>query len=319
MTHSNDLCDFIDGVAKSIGKNFPLLERFGDPDLKHLICCCQKYRETTASSAFDLASVVELSYRVAKSYQKSPTSLDYSGGGLNREKFLRLMRFVGRVRTCYHTFLEAAGRFPSFQQIDLIFDVPLATASRVPASLKIPFPKDIEGFPEASKMNSKKIADIRSRYDDLCDKKLHVHAEIGFLFRLLTEEGNLSRIFPYIGISKLSCFLCHHMLIGVGIFQSRGSHGVLETQWTLPRSFELNPHYREIISSSFLKLQTRITEDSRSFRMTRLNRKPQSEAVVSDCISLSAKVELAARMEPLAKAREDQAEAAFWERHDSKR
>lgn len=229
------------------------------------------------------------------------------------------MRFVGRAKTSYNTFLEAAFRFPSFQEIDLILETPLVTESRVPGNLKAPFPEDIRDSREASEMKPKKIADMRARYDDLCARRLHVHAEISLLFHLLRKGSTLSKVVPYIGISKQSCFLCHHMLLGVGIFRNRGCHGVLETQWTLPQSFRLNSDHSERVFLSFMKLQERVTEESKILQKTRLDRRPQSEAIVSDWISMEDRLELAGRMEATAKIREDQAEAIFWEKQDSKK
>ncbi len=256
---------------------------------------------------------------MASSYKRSPELLQYNTGKLDRSKLLRLMSFVGRTRTSYHTFLEAAFRFPSFQKIELILVPHVATESRVTGTLKIPFPEDIKDSHQASEMKAKNIADIIARYDELCAKRLHVHAEIGLLFHLLRQGCTLSNMFPYIGISKQSCFLCHHMLLGVGIFRNRACHGVLETQWTLPRSFELSSDYSERVFLSFLKLQTLMTKKSKILKKTRMNRRPQSEAVVSDCISMDDRRELAARMEASAQIREDQWEAGFWERQDQKK
>lgn len=228
------------------------------------------------------------------------------------------MRFVGRTKTSYHTFVEAAFRFPSFQKIGLLFETSLVTESRVPVNLKVPFPKGIKDSLEASEIKPKSIADMRARYHDLCAKRLHVHAEIGLFFYLLRKGASLSRVFPYIGISKQSCFLCHHILLGVGLFRNRGCHGVLETQWTLPRSFGLSSDHSERIYLSFMMLQKLVTEKSKTIKKTRLDRKPQSEAIVSDWISMDDRLELAARMEANAKMREDEAEAIFWETQDSK-
>lgn len=208
--------------------------------MRKLVLSCRDYR-AEVSSASKLRSIVELSYSVARSYNKTPTLLEYSAERLDREKLLRLIRFVGRTKTSYHTFLEAASWFPSFQEICLIFVPPFAAESKVPKHLRIPIPEDMETCYKASKIKAKKIADIRARYDELCAKRLHVHAEIGLLFYLLRRGSTLSRLFNYIGISKQSCFLCHHMLLGIEIFQNRGCHGVLETQWTLPSSFWLDP------------------------------------------------------------------------------
>ena len=124
----------------------------------------------------------------------------------------------------------------------------VATESRVTGTLKIPFPEDMKDSHQASEMKAKNIADVIARYDELCAKRLHVHAEIGLLFHLLRQGWPLSYILHHIGVSKQSCFLCHHMLLGVYLFRNRGCLGVLETQWTLPRSFELSSDYSERIS-----------------------------------------------------------------------
>ncbi len=282
--------------------------------MRKLINLCRTYREQTSSTS-ELKSIVESSYSIASAYKKRPKRLRYDGGKLDRPRLFRLMRFVGRARTSYHTFLAAAFRFPSFQKIELILVPPVATESRVTGTLKIPLPEDIKDCHEASE-TAKNIADIIARYDELCGKPLHVHAEIGLLFHLLRQGFTFSKVYPYIGISKQSCFLCNHILLDVGIFRNRGCHGDLETQWTLPRSFELSSEHSERIFLSFLKLQTLVSEKSKILKKTRMKRKLKSEAVVSDCISMDDRLELAARMEISAQIREDQWDAGFWERQD---
>lgn len=286
--------------------------------MNKLVHLCRDHNERTSSDS-ELGLIAEMSYSVARSYTKSPARLDCSKGELDGSKILRLMRLVGRIRTCYYTFLEVAFRFPSFQEVDLVCTAPSTLESRVPKSLRIPFPEDLKKFHGASDESVKKSAKIIARYNALCAKRLHVHAEIGLLFHLLEKGSNLSRVFPYIGISKRSCFLCHHMLLGVDVFENRGCHGVLETQWTLPRSFELSSNYGERVFVSFLKLQKLVTERSRTLKTTRINRRPQSEGLVSDWISMKDKLEVAARMEANARTRENQEEALFWESQDDSR
>ena len=62
-----------------------------------------------------------------------------------------------------------------------------------------------------------------------------------------------------------------------------------------------------------------MTAKSKVLKKTRMNRRPQSEAVVSDWISMDDRRELAARMEASAQIREDQWEAGFREKQDQKR
>lgn len=318
LTHLSDLCNYINKTFRSISTHDIAAAGFKDGDLNKLVHLCRDHNERTSSDS-ELGLIAEMSYSVARSYTKSPARLDCSRGELDGSKILHLMRLVGRIRTCYYTFLEVAFRFPSFQEIDLVCTAPSTLESRVPKSLRIPFPEDLKKYHGASDESVKKMAKIIARYNALCAKRLHVHAEIGLLFHLLGKGSNLSRVFPYIGISKLSCFLCHHMLLGVNIFENRGCHGVLETQWTLPRSFELSSGYSERVLVSFLKLQKLVTGRSRTLKTTRINRRLQSEGLVSDWISMNDRLEFAARMEANARTREDQDEALFWESQDDSR
>ena len=315
MTHLSDLCGYIKKVLRSNSTHDIAAEGFKDGDLSRLVQLCQGHWGRTSSGP-QLKIIAELSYSVARSYNKSSALSEHTIGEFDRLKLLRLIRFVGRIRTCYETFLEAAVQFPSFQQFELIFIAPSTLASRVPRMSRIRFPEDFEGSHGTSVKN---MANMKARYEALCAKRLHVHAEIGLLFHLLGNGSDLARAFRYIGISKLSCFLCHHMLLGVGIFRNRGCHGVLETQWTLPRSFDLNSDYCERVFSSFMKLQIIITKRSKTLKKTRIDRKPQSQALVSDRISMNDRLELAARMEFNSKVREDEDEARFWEMHDTPR
>lgn len=41
-------------------------------------------------------------------------------------------------------------------------------------------------------------------------------------------------LFPYLGCSKLSCFMCNHFIQSYGQFTTRGSHGRLFKPWTVP-------------------------------------------------------------------------------------
>ena len=318
LTHLSDLCNYVNKTLRSMSTYDIAAAGFKGGDLNKLVHLCRDHNERTSSDS-ELGLIAEMSYSVARSYTKPPARLDCSKGELDGSKILRLMRLVGRIRTCYYTFLEVAFRFPSFQEIDLVCTTPSTLESRVPKSLRIPFPEDLKESHGASDESVKKTAKIIARYDALCAKRLHVHAEIGLLFHLLENGSNLSRVFPYIGISKLSCFLCHQMLLGVGIFKNRGCHGVLETQWTLPRSFELSSGYGERVFVSFMKLQKLVAERSRILKTTRINRKPQSEGLVSDWISMNDRLEFAARMEANARFREDQDEALFWESQDNSR
>ena len=118
LTHLSDLCNYINKTLRSIGTHDIAAAGFKDGDLNKLVHLCRDLNERTSSGS-ELGLIAELSYSVARSYTKSPARLDWSKGELDGSKILRLMRLVGRIRTCYYTFLEVAFRFPSFQELTL--------------------------------------------------------------------------------------------------------------------------------------------------------------------------------------------------------
>lgn len=66
-----------------------------------------------------------------------------------------------------------------------------------------------------------------------------VHSEMRMTTYLLSH-GMESQVFPYLGISKKTCFPCGFMIQQLGRFLTRGNHGKIYSQWTLP-SFVVLP------------------------------------------------------------------------------
>ena len=75
-------------------------------------------------------------------------------------------------------------------------------------------------------------------------KSCHVHAEIQLVDNYenhLNESTMKWRVHPYIGCSKLCCYLCHTFLRHHGVFQYRGTHWKVKTQWMVPTVFQSQP------------------------------------------------------------------------------
>lgn len=67
-------------------------------------------------------------------------------------------------------------------------------------------------------------------------------AEVHLLMELeprLKESSNLARVFDYIGCSKRTCYLCCIFIGELGDFRTRGTHGKVHDQWTVPSSNDL--------------------------------------------------------------------------------
>lgn len=71
-------------------------------------------------------------------------------------------------------------------------------------------------------------------------KKKNVHAEMVLVAYLLGLASSRPPVFPYIGVSKKTCFLCGHILREMG-FETRGNHGKCYSQWTLPPAVWVGP------------------------------------------------------------------------------
>ncbi|KAK4556835.1 hypothetical protein LTR86_005815 [Recurvomyces mirabilis] len=65
-------------------------------------------------------------------------------------------------------------------------------------------------------------------------KKLVIHAEMQMLGFLLSRDDNEAAQFPYIGISKKTCFLCSQILAQIKNYRCRPNHGRIYPHWTLP-------------------------------------------------------------------------------------
>lgn len=257
---------------------------------------------------------MELAHSIVYSRKKLMAKLRIVSLEKDYSKLLELIQFDGRVKTAYSTFFNATFHFPSLPNVEIVFLPGLHASSRIPFSLRVDFPDT----PQPPNLSAKRLTVIKARYNDLRAKRLNVHAEICLIFHLLREGGNIQRNFIYLGISTKFCFLCHHMFAGIGIFGTRGCHEVLETQWTLSSTFDLDARYSGRIYSLVMNLQTLLTEQSKFINGTQLDRKAQSEPVMSDSVSTVDRQAFATRMRSSVQANEDHDEAIMWEKIDDR-
>ncbi|KAI6037930.1 hypothetical protein EDC04DRAFT_3141842 [Pisolithus marmoratus] len=158
---------------------------------------------------------------------------------------------LGHLRTCYFTLVEAALNLPGFANLSIIFVKnlprrvcpaalpPLADAMQNlglaldPTSVQY-FISETLGVTGA-KQAFKKLQNGNSR------QHLPTHAELQLVLHLMrtTDINTMDKeVYPYIGCSKLSCFLCsvfikslHHNGIKL---RTCGSHGKIYTPWSIP-------------------------------------------------------------------------------------
>ncbi|CAJ2508595.1 Uu.00g136210.m01.CDS01 [Anthostomella pinea] len=87
-----------------------------------------------------------------------------------------------------------------------------------------------------------KLGDATARFNSIQKEGPQIHAEIQLMMYLAQQKSSQSSrqepnwlIYGYIGYSKKSCYLCNEFIKRYDpVFRTRGSHGALYSQWTVP-------------------------------------------------------------------------------------
>lgn len=147
------------------------------------------------------------------------------------KRITRELGFLCRPKYAYATFLEATREIQGFQRVNITL-VPGAKAKQVPP-------------------NKSLCPQLRTKADQtilkLLGKKKWIHAEMGMEMGMVTHlisKDSVAQTFPYLGISKKTCFMCGHILQSLALFQTRSNHGKVYSQWTLPSSLLIPSLYQ---------------------------------------------------------------------------
>ncbi|KAL2017235.1 hypothetical protein VTK56DRAFT_2394 [Thermocarpiscus australiensis] len=167
------------------------------------------------------------------------------------------LAFIERPLTSARAFCYAARQIAGCGKIaiQLLPRFPWKPRSVPPVSL----PK--AEFPMCREFRKKFAAELA--------KVKWIHAEIRVMTHLLSQ-GIPAGTVPYLGVSKKTCFLCGHIIQAMGQFQTRGNHGKVYSQWTLPSALPVEPrdarrlqaavqHVQEILKSEAVRDDLRPT------------------------------------------------------------
>ncbi|KAH8806868.1 hypothetical protein DL96DRAFT_1763937 [Flagelloscypha sp. PMI_526] len=108
-------------------------------------------------------------------------------------------------------------------------------------------------------------------------QKLCVHAEVQVFRHLAQARVDPKDLFPYVGCSKLSCFMCKLFLDSYCVFDMRGCHGKLYNQWTVPDINNISAEVVEKFRLTVIKLRQALLHEL-SKPLTRLDLVPESTA-----------------------------------------
>ena len=160
----------------------------------------------------------------------------------------RALLFLCRFYAAVLTFTEAASRLSSFQNVSLKFVRPFREVLPSKDGMKQKAARDI--LAGLNVRNSKALmtkfcggesettAKVDNEFDKARRQPCHVHAEIQLVDNFENQREETSwRTHPYIGGSKLCCYLCDSFLRHHGFFQYRGSHWKIYHKWQVPQVF----------------------------------------------------------------------------------
>lgn len=173
------------------------------------------------------------------------SGLAFEAASRARRALLFLCRFYAAVLT----FTEAAARLSFFQDMSFKFVKPFPEVLPLKDGMK---QKTARAVLEALNARSsdtamtkfyrgqrKTLAKVDKHFDEARRQPCYVHAEIQLMDDFENRRGeNGWRVHPYIGGSKLCCYLCDSFLRHHGFFQCRGTHWKIYHQWLVPEMFK---------------------------------------------------------------------------------
>lgn len=139
---------------------------------------------------------------------RTTTSPDYLGTVISEtqaDKLWSKICFLARMQTAFHTFLLAARHLSSFDQLEIKFV----------------------------------RRDILPQQSDGSKQERNVHAEVQLTIYHSRSCSPSGAVFGYLGCSKRSCWLCDRFLGYHRVFVTRGCHGKMYPDWTVPKVSDL--------------------------------------------------------------------------------
>jgi hypothetical protein len=175
---------------------------------------------------------------------------------------------LARLRIAHQTFKEIAVTLPSFQNPTIILvPRPSAPALTVQSALTLSQTFALLHLPlhattiKAVLGHSWTVARLDREFRKRQKQKLNTHAEVQMLMFLHANEASASGVLPYLGCSKLSCFMCNRFLQAYGKFATRGCHGRLFRPWTVPNVDALLAGHADRTAKALIAVQKGVEKE----------------------------------------------------------
>ena len=188
----------------------------------------------------------------------------------------RSLLFLCRFHSATSTFVEAAKVLPSFRYISfplLINHDPVAKAGETPSCTISNALRelDVESNTNLVRLRFERgktpIEDISKEFNRIRCEHCHVHSEIQLIYdyesrgTTKANAGRVGKVHPYIGSSKLCCYLCSSFIQRHSYFSFRGCHWKIYHRWSISNAFgaeETTRIFEDKIHSVFKIMKKRL-------------------------------------------------------------
>ena len=163
-------------------------------------------------------------------------------------RILRDIIFLGRFGAAYATFLHVIEEFPHFGNVKILPNNPVKPpkpfrqAKNTVLSLKETLRLMNLELTRATILHylgpKKTVEEVDAAFKSSQSDALYTHAEVQIAILLAQRNHQVEKVFPYIGCSKLCCFLCHEFTQSLGL-RLRESHHRIFAKWTVPYTLPL--------------------------------------------------------------------------------
>ncbi|KAJ3914720.1 hypothetical protein F5877DRAFT_70471 [Lentinula edodes] len=174
----------------------------------------------------------------------------------------KLIGFFARLRRAHWTFLVIARTLPAFHSLEIILIPKGGKAEpRTQDLLSLATTLDFIHRPLSSITvhrfisPSYSIPRAQRMFDQRQTECLRVHAEVQLIQHLLQAHIPIDEIVQYMGCSKRSCFMCKNFLVILSGLRTRGCHGKLYNQWSIPEIQGIEEDTKETLERAVRRIQ----------------------------------------------------------------
>ncbi|KAJ3846175.1 hypothetical protein EV368DRAFT_6477, partial [Lentinula lateritia] len=215
------------------------------------------------SSTLKFHSLCRLAFRLHATPLAQRLIQDHFGNSGTR--LWRLIGFFARLQRAHRTFLEIAQILPTVKIVLISKGDEVKPSNCALLSLSSTLRLIHQPLNSATVKRyisrAYTVADAQQMFDHRQSKSLHVHAELQIIRYLLQAHIPIDEIVQYMGCSKRSCFMCKTFLLIFSGLGTRGCHGKLYNQWSIPEIQGIEEDTKETLERAVIRIQDILVQE----------------------------------------------------------